>query len=101
MKLNSASLTPKSGNDTDITDYRPMSVQSQLSKLFVSLVLNCIKSLVVKRVRRKLLRFVGFVQSIPHLAYDYTNILNTLDLPTIAECTRMLNLKFLDGFIKN
>lgn len=42
LKLCSVTPIPKSSNQTNITNYRPISVQSHLSKLF--LVLNCIKS---------------------------------------------------------
>jgi hypothetical protein len=39
------SITPilKSGNATDVANYRPMSILSHLSKLFENIVLNCIK----------------------------------------------------------
>jgi len=38
------------------------------------------------------LRFVCFMLDIPHLAHNYTNFTNLLDLPTLAEPRRILNL---------
>ncbi|XP_022178173.1 uncharacterized protein LOC111039148 [Myzus persicae] len=55
----------------------------------------------LERVQHRFLRFCCFVLGIPHLAHDYTNIPNVLDLPTLAERRRTLNIKFIRGLITN
>lgn len=55
----------------------------------------------LEHVQRKFLKFAYFVLGIPHLAHNYTNIANLLNLPTLAECRRLLNIKCIRGLITN
>lgn len=52
-------------------------------------------------VQQRFLRFACFMFGIPSLAHNYINIINVLDLPTLAERRIILNLKFICGLINN
>ena len=88
----------KSGNQSLVTNYRPISLLCRVSKVLESIIFNHISDFVARNISVSQFGFVKHRSSVQQFLLSINNILTYLDNPSCSHVDMILN--FLD-FKKN